>query len=66
MAIARSSQNAMGFPAAITRVFRKIGLPFSELEPLLILPEGAILLAPSPVAAFCALQRRQVKETAQQ
>lgn len=44
MAIARSWQDAVGFPAAITRVFRKTGLPFSELEPLLILPEHRVPL----------------------
>jgi hypothetical protein len=44
MSIAMSWHDAVGFPATIARVFTRAGLPFSELEPLLIIPEHRVPL----------------------
>ena len=55
MSIAMSWHDAVGFPAAIARVFTKAGLPFSELEPLLIIPEHRV---PLPGGTRIGLQRK--------
>ena len=48
MLVAISWYEASGFPPAIARIFRKSGLLFRDLEPLLILPEHRV---PLPGAA---------------